>query len=420
MAANKKAKKLTSFRNFLATLFLIGAIGVLFYPIVANYLASRQMSQSVQNYNNAVSKLSQTQIDEMLNAARNYNKWVYDLQFGIKWQGAAPDYNKQLNVQSNGMMGYLDIPQLSIKNLPIYHGDSEDILSGGIGDVPDTTLPIGGANTHAVLPAHSGRVNDSLFTDLDKLKLGDVFYIHVLNLDLEYQIDDIRIVYPNQINSLKIQQGRDLVTLVTCYPTGINNKRLLVTGHRMPLNAKIPQSKISRNAYGYNFWVMFGAAVLALLGLFWLLYELLDWLLWLIGTWGWLTIPKAHVRLAPVSHGGKIKPQHRKLIQLKAVELAAHPLGKGNSLPDQSGHSTSLHAFDIDHCFLGDEFVIRRLLHKRKVYKIEFVQDLIGENQPLYLLKGKGLVNIQTKFTADDGKVHKVLIRGKLKQKNKK
>ena len=136
--------------------------------------------------------------------------------------------------------------------------------------MPQSSLPIGGINSHAVLPAHSGRVNDTLFTNLDKLKNGDIFYLHVLNLTLKYKINDIRIVAPNQVSSLSIEKGRDLVTLVTCYPTGINNKRLLVTGERTALSKVTPQEDIQRNQFGYKFWVMLGSAFLMFLGLVYL------------------------------------------------------------------------------------------------------------------------------------------------------
>lgn len=172
------------------------------------------------------------------------------------------------------MMGFITIPQIKVNDIPIYHGDSEKILGLGVGHVPQSSLPIGGINSHAVLPAHSGRVNDTLFTNLDKLKNGDIFYLHVLNLTLKYKINDIRIVAPNQVSSLSIEKGRDLVTLVTCYPTGINNKRLLVTGERTALSKVTPQEDIQRNQFGYNFWVMFGSAFLMFLGLVYLLWLL--------------------------------------------------------------------------------------------------------------------------------------------------
>ncbi|WP_205271985.1 class C sortase [Lactococcus taiwanensis] len=270
-----KKKRRLILRNALSILLAIIALGLLFYPIVVNFMVAQQNLTTIQNYRAQVSKIPAQKEHELLASARLYNEYIYAVSQGVAFKKALPDYNKQLSLDESGMMGYIAIPQINVRNVPIYHGDSEKILFAGVGHIPQTSLPIGGINTHAVLPAHSGRINNTLFTELDKLKLGDVFYLSVLDLDLKYKIDNIKVVDPKDISSLNVIKGKDLVTLVTCYPTGINNKRLLVTGERVPYNQKLPNEAINRNSFGYNFWVMLVSGVLALLGLVILLYCLL-------------------------------------------------------------------------------------------------------------------------------------------------
>jgi sortase A len=283
MARNKpKTSRPKSYllRNLLSSLLFIFAISLLFYPIVVNYLAGQQNAKSVQQYDERLSTIGTSRVKELLEQAQLYNaqlynEYIYDASQHIPWNKPFPNYNKVLKVDDSGMMGFITIPQINVNNIPIYHGDSEKTLALGVGHVPQSSLPIGGINSHAVLPAHSGRVNDTLFTNLDRLKTGDVFYLHVLNLNLKYKVNDIRVVAPNQVSSLSIEKGKDLVTLVTCYPTGINNKRLLVTGERTALTKVSPQEKIQRNRFGYNFWVMSGSGALGLVGILYLLWWLL-------------------------------------------------------------------------------------------------------------------------------------------------
>lgn len=205
--------------------------------------------------------------DAKLYNARLYNDYIYAMSQHKVWPHPIPDYNKTLEIDKSGMMGYISIPQIQVNNVPIYHGDSDSTLALGVGHLPQSSLPIGGNNTHAVLAAHSGRVNDTLFTELDKLKAGDVFYITTLNLHLKYEVTDEKIVKPNDVGSLNIVNNEDLVTLVTCYPTGINNRRLLVTGKRISLSTVTPSEKVNRTLYGYNFWVLVGSGLLAAWGL---------------------------------------------------------------------------------------------------------------------------------------------------------
>lgn len=201
----------------------------------------------------------------------------------IPWNGKVPNYQQTLSLDKKGMMGYIDIPQIKVKDIPIYHGDDEKTLAIGVGHIQQTSLPIGGKNTHKVLAAHSGQVNDALFSNLSKLKKGDVFYLHPLNRTLKYEVYNIKVVKPSDVSTLGIEKGKDIATLVTCYPTGINNRRLLVTGKRLPLNKVTPSEHIDRNKFGYNFWVLLGSGLLALLGLLSLLFLLFKGRLYSVG-----------------------------------------------------------------------------------------------------------------------------------------
>lgn len=152
-------------------------------------------------------------------------------QEALLW--ASEDYNHQLNIAGDGIMGYVEIPMIDV-NLPIFHGTDSDALDVGIGHLLGTSLPVGGESTHSVLTAHSGMANQKLFSDLDKLKIGDVFYLQVLGETLAYQVDQIQTVLPHDTTYLGISEGQDYCTLVTCTPFGINTHRLLVRGTRIP------------------------------------------------------------------------------------------------------------------------------------------------------------------------------------------
>lgn len=268
-------KKKFSILNILSIGLTVICFSALFYPIIANYISSQRMSQVIHSYNSSVSKLKQNQMKKMIDAAGAYNAYLYEMsEFGLTTL-PQPDYKSLLNITKTGVMCYLDIPELNISGMTVSHGDSEATLLMGLGHIPQTSLPIGGVNTHVGISGHSGRADDSLFTDLGKLKMGDVFYIHTLNLKMKYQINDISIVSPSDNHLLNIQTGKDLVTLVTCYPPGINNERLLVTGERVPLDSNTPQEKINRNPYDYNFWVMLVSILFISFGIsFWLIRRL--------------------------------------------------------------------------------------------------------------------------------------------------
>ncbi len=264
----KITKRNFSVRNIISTVLLVFALGILFYPIIVNYMVSQQNKTTIQNYNQSVDKMNPQKVKQLLQSAHLYNQYIYTKSQYKTWDKPIPDYDEQLITDKTKVIAHLTIPQIKVENVPVYSGDSAETLAAGIGHIPQTSLPVGGHNTHSVLSAHSGHVNNTLFSDLEDLKLNDVFYIHVLDKTLKYKIIDRKIVNPDETDAINIVNGKDLVTLVTCWPTGINNKRLLVTGTRLPNDSSQPQEHIQRNKYGYNFWVMSLASALALVALY--------------------------------------------------------------------------------------------------------------------------------------------------------
>jgi sortase A len=266
--AKKKASTRNRVIDIVRTALIVFALVILFYPVVANYLQSLNTTSVVNTYNKEVKTLSKAEVQEQTANAHRYNDQLYaNSQHKVIPKGDLVSYKSVLNVDRTGIMAYISVPQIKINNLPIYHGVAENTLDIGLGHIPETSVPIGGNNTHSVISGHSGRANDQLFSDLDKLHKGDVFYIQVLNKKIKYQITGEKIVLPDDVSSLSIKPGQDLMTLVTCYPTGVNSHRLLVTGKRVPMDKVIPQEKVQRNTFGYNFWVMFGSATLAILAI---------------------------------------------------------------------------------------------------------------------------------------------------------
>ena len=228
----KKAMLIT-----LAVLLLLGAVGLTLYPLISNYINDKYQSVIRTEYFNEVSKIDEASIAEEQAAAQAYNDNLSLLRFQREAvQQASVDYNGVLNPDGSGVMGYVEIPRLNV-SLPIFHGTSEDVLEQGVGHLVGSSLPIGGEGTHSVLTGHSGVAGKRLFSDLDQLAPGDVFYLHVLNEILAYQITEINTVLPHETELLVPVAGEDLCTLVTCYPYSVNTHRLLVRGSRIPYEA---------------------------------------------------------------------------------------------------------------------------------------------------------------------------------------
>ena len=200
---------------FCVIIFITG-LGIASYPFISNMVAQRHASQVVKDYETNVEEMDEEKIDAMKEAAKKYNE-----------QGES--YADLLNIGQS--LGYITIPKINV-NLPIYNGTSQDVLSKGVGHIEQSSYPLGGESTHCVLTGHRGLPSAVLFTDLDKLEIGDEFYLHVLDEILAYKVDQIKVVEPNESGDLEIIDGKDYCTLVTCTPYAINSHRLLVRGER--------------------------------------------------------------------------------------------------------------------------------------------------------------------------------------------
>lgn len=219
--------------NILLVLMLLTGLSLLLYPTFSDWWNSSRQSSVVQSYVEQVSALDNDRYAHLLAEAYDYNASLTqrDNSFLLS-DDQRETYEQLLNVSGNGIMGYVEIPSIDIE-LPVHHGTEERILASAIGHLDWTSLPVGGESSHCVISGHRGLPSARLFTDLDKLVVGDYFMLHVLDETLTYEVDQIRIVEPTETDDLLIQEGKDLCTLVTCTPYGVNSHRLLVRGHRV-------------------------------------------------------------------------------------------------------------------------------------------------------------------------------------------
>ena len=229
----KERHKKEKYSNILLILIFVVGLSLLLYPTVSNYWNSLRQSRAVANYVEQVAQLDEQDYEALLEEAREYNNSILDrsLPFEMSEQ-EIEKYNKALDISGTGIMGYIEIPSIDV-TLPIYHGVKGNVLQTAAGHMEWTSLPVGGESTHAVLSGHRGLPSAKLFTNLDKLSEGDIFMLQVLNETLTYEVDQILIVRPAETEALEISEGKDLCTLVTCTPYGINTHRLLVRGHRV-------------------------------------------------------------------------------------------------------------------------------------------------------------------------------------------
>lgn len=229
-------------------LFFIGLL-TLFYPTLSNYYNEKMGSKTIYNYENIIDSYDSKKFKEIKENAIKYNKDLSKLSDPLIDYKEIKNYNNILNVNDEGMMGYLSIDKIRVE-IPIYHGTSNDTLNSFVGHVEGTSLPIGGIGTHSVLSAHRGLPSAKLFSDLDKLEVGDTFKIIVLDEVLTYKVDKISIVKPNNSKELMKVKDKDYVTLLTCTPYGINTHRLLVRGVRVDNN--ISKVYISTEGFKIN------------------------------------------------------------------------------------------------------------------------------------------------------------------------
>ena len=247
---------------FIALVFLAG-IGLVAYPMVSNTLYERNQSTVRAEYDETVARAEQSELEEALELARDYNRQLLEgsvfltdpFDPDLQLDPTVEPYADLLNLEGDGMMGYVEVPKIDVY-LPIYHGTTGEVLEKGVGHLQNTSLPVGGESSHAVLTGHTGLSGKRLFTDLTEVEVGDVFYLHILGQTLAYQVDRIDIVEPDDTELLQVETGEDLVTLVTCYPYGVNTQRLLVRGIRIPYEEAVEQQALQGTMdQGDSVWV---------------------------------------------------------------------------------------------------------------------------------------------------------------------
>lgn len=226
-------KKKGNFTTLLLILVLLAGLSLLLYPSVSDYWNSFHQTRAIATYAEEVANLNQDQYDEIWAAAESYNASLTDrVNAYLLSDAQKEEYQQILNVSGLGVMGYIEIPSIDC-SLPIYHGTEESVLQIAVGHLEWSSLPVGGESTHCVLSGHRGLPSAKLFTNLDKLREGDIFLLRILDEVLTYEVDQILIVEPQEVGALQIVEGQDYCTLVTCTPYGINTHRLLVRGHRI-------------------------------------------------------------------------------------------------------------------------------------------------------------------------------------------
>ena len=229
----------------LVAMLLVGVCGLL-YPSVSQYWNSRTQSRAVVNYQDILASLKPEDYTAYFEEAHQYNEDLGLLSNPLGEYHRLDNYEQVLDVSGGGVMGFITIPKIGVE-IPIYHSIRTEVLNIACGHMEGTSLPVGGESTHSVLSAHRGLPHAKLFTDLDKMEVGDIFTITVLNETLTYQVDQIKVVRPNETNDIRIVEGEDLCTLLTCTPYGINSHRLLVRGTR--IESAAPKLYVTSNAY---------------------------------------------------------------------------------------------------------------------------------------------------------------------------
>ena len=242
-------KKKGGFTNFLLVVILLVGLSLVLYPPISSYWNSRLQSKVIATYSKDVSNIKDEEYQKILEDARIYNRSILTRTSGFALSNEErATYNQLLDVSKNGIMGYIEIPSIH-SYLAIYHGTDDVVLQTAVGHLEWSSLPVGGEDTHCILSGHRGLPSAKLFTDLDQLREGDVFMLHILNETLTYEVDQILIVLPHELDSLAIEEGLDLCTLVTCTPYGVNSHRLLVRGHRIENAAEAVNVRVTADAY---------------------------------------------------------------------------------------------------------------------------------------------------------------------------
>ena len=243
------------FRKILYTLIILTGISLLLYPWISNWLYQSQADSEVNVYHEKVEQMGDAEKEAELKRAEDYNRNLNQAQVTLtdtfiadqQQEAEGLEYDSLLNLSGNGMMGYIEIPTISV-NLPVYHGTAASTLETGVGHLEGSSLPVGGEGTHAVLTGHTGLNKAKLFTDLTEVKKGDLFFLHVSGRDMAYEVNEIKIIEPEDISTLLVRPGEDLVTLVTCTPYGVNTHRLCVTGTRTEYTEDIHRTVMDKGS----------------------------------------------------------------------------------------------------------------------------------------------------------------------------
>lgn len=232
--------------GILLVLMLFAGVCVLLYPAVSQYWNLRTQTRAAEEYQHLVDSIKQQEDPALFAEAEDYNQALWNLVDPLAQYAQVAGYDDLLNVSGTGVMGVVSIPKIGVE-LPVYHGISSEVLNVACGHMQGTSLPIGGESTHSVLSAHRGLPHARLFTDLDRMEVGDTFTITVMGRVVTYQVDQILVVEPNEVDAIRIIEGEDHCTLLTCTPYGINSHRLLVRGTRVENAA--PRLHVTSEAY---------------------------------------------------------------------------------------------------------------------------------------------------------------------------
>ena len=262
----KKKKKGYSSTIILVSIFLVG-LCILLYPTISDFWNEKRQSQAIINYDDLIVDLTPEDYSAHFSKANEYNRKLSLISSPfIGHKSLEKEYYDTLDVNGDGMMGYITIEKIKIQ-LPIYHGTSDKVLNSAVGHVEGSSIPVGGQGTHSVLSAHRGLPSAKLFTNLDKLEIGDVFTIRILDKTITYQVDQILIVLPDEVNDLYAVPGEDYCTLVTCTPYGINTHRMLVRGNRIENIEEEKKVNVITEAYRIDPLIVTPAVAAPMLGI---------------------------------------------------------------------------------------------------------------------------------------------------------
>lgn len=260
--------------NIIVAIILIVGIGLLAYPTVSDYINDLHSTRAIGSYVEKTKDLSKEEKERLLKEAKEYNKTLVDKTNRYFLNADEKEkYNHILDVTDTGIMAYVEIPKLKVF-MPIYHGTDEGILQVAVGHIPGSSFPVGGKSTHSLISGHRGLPSAKLFTDLDRLKNGDLFFIHVFDEVLAYKVNKIDTVLPDEVENLEIEKGKDYVTLITCTPYGVNSHRLLVRGERTEyVKPKTKVEDVIKKTNMKYLGILIGAIVILILILGYMIWQ---------------------------------------------------------------------------------------------------------------------------------------------------